>query len=123
MITSTTTCTYDRIQTYDGSVPMNKNEEWNFSTSTCVTQYPDAFFTATQTPVILSGYNFATITTSTDFRIDPKMTGGEIIIIGFLLVFSVLILLQYISMSIAKITTGKKYMAYKSGEVEIKDEH
>jgi hypothetical protein len=111
---------------YLGNEITDKKDIWNFQDSTCVTEYPDNFIPATSSatstamPVKIVGYDFSTITTSTDFKVDPVITGGEIIIIFFLVLFSFFMLLRFLAKSIDRITTNKKYLGYHGGDVEIR---
>jgi len=88
--------------------------------------YPDDFIPATSSatstamPVKIVGYDFSTVTTSTDFKVDPVITGGEIIIIFFLVLFSFIMILRFLAKSIDRITTNKKYLGYHGGDVEIR---
>jgi hypothetical protein len=129
-VQASSTCSFFNARDSMGATPANPNTPWQFASSTCVFTYPQEFFTArattssTSQPVFITGYaQPATTSTSTEFGIYPYLTIGEIILIFFAFLFLFYIITKSVIVSIWQITTGRKYLQYGGGDVEIRHDN
>jgi hypothetical protein len=103
------TCTFANPRLYDGNVPVNPGQQWQYINETCT--YSSGMYAPT-----------TTISSSTSIAVYGSMTAGEILI-GVMTFFLIVIELHKIVIrALDRIQTKKKYINYSSAEVEIKNE-
>jgi hypothetical protein len=129
-VVASSTCNFFNARNADGNPPQNLNQPWQFASSTCVFTYPQEFFAARATTstttqnVFITGYaNPATTSATTSFGIYPYFSAGEIVLVFFALIFTFYIVAKSVISAIWNITTGKKYLQYNGGDVEIRHDN
>jgi len=103
------TCAFSNPQTYDGQLPTTKTESWQFKDETCT--YNSEIYAPT-----------TTIASTTDIQVYGSFTAGEILTIMLMFLLIVIELLKMLFRALDRIGTKKKYIAYASSDVEIRED-
>lgn len=111
----TTNCVYSLPLNYIGDLPTTPEENWNFSSSTCVTISP------TSSPAM--GFNpTTTIATTSDIQLYGFFSAGDVMIIFLLFCIVCIQLFSLLASALMGINIKKKWLAYGGGDVEVKEE-
>jgi len=103
------TCSYGKPIRHDGTPPSNYVEAWNYSSSTCI--YNNEMYAPS-----------TTIASSTNIMLYGSFTAGEVLMALFMFVLIVIELVKMLARALDKVNTKKKFLSYRGGDVEIKDE-
>lgn len=99
-------------ETYLGTAPTSKQDVWQYASTTCT--YTGVFFShEVYSPT-------TTIASSSDLVVFGSFSAGEIMISLLLLVLIVLKIGQFLAQGLRQIRTGKTFLQYNGGDVEIR---
>jgi len=102
-------CTFANPRLFDGNVPTNPGQQWQFINETCT--YSSGMYAPT-----------TTISSSTSIAVYGSMTAGEILMIMMMFVMIVLEMVKLLARALSGIKTKKKFLAYGKGDVEIRED-
>jgi hypothetical protein len=122
MLMQTQNCTFSDPLTAMGSTPSAPNQSFQFSKMLCNGTTTDN--SATSSPISIPQHfqNATTVSTSTDLAFLPYMTAGDVIVVGFLILYTSILSMYAIGKGLGQITRGKKYLQYGGGDVEIRND-
>jgi hypothetical protein len=103
------TCQFEDPRLYDGNIPSNSGQQWQFMKETCT--YSSGMYAPT-----------TSISSSTNIALYGSITAGELLIIVFTFILIVIELTKMLLKALDRIRTKKKFINYSTSEVEIKDE-
>lgn len=105
-------CNFSDPITYNGTPPTSKQDAWQYASTTC--NYTGVFFShEVYAPT-------TTISSSTDIVAVGSFSAGEMMISVLLFVLILLQLGQYLAQALRRVRTGKKFLSYSGGDVEIR---
>lgn len=97
-----------------GMIPTNRNDNFQFASSTCVTRYSTSSV----------GYNPPTdFSSSSEISIYGSISAGEAITIFVLIGIFILITMNSLARALSAIKTKKRFLQYNGGDVEIRDDY
>jgi len=101
------TCTFANPRLYDGSIPVNPGQQWQYINETCV--YNNEMYAPT-----------TTISSSTSIQFYGSFTAGELVVGVLMLIMLLLELAKSIASALSKVNTEREFLSYQKGEVEIR---
>ncbi len=99
--------------------------DFEYSRESCITQY---FVNSSSTQKIPVTFDVATTSTTTissssQFYVDPVFTGGDMVTIYLLLLWSIGALMFMVVATVKNIQTKKTFLGYNGGDVEIRQDN
>lgn len=105
-------CVFSDPLTFDGTIPDDKQDSWNFYKETCT-------YTSSTTGNVYAPPT--EISSSTDILLYGSITAGEVLVILLMFLLIVIELIKMMTRALDRVVTKKKYIGYTNAEVEIKD--
>jgi len=102
-------CEFSTPRLFDGTIPTNPGQQWQFMNETCT--YTNSIYAPT-----------TTIASSTDIQVYASFTAGEVLMALFMFIMIAIELFKMLTRSLDRIKTKRNYMGYTNSEVEIKEE-
>lgn len=105
-----------------GEMPNNNNQSFQFSQMDCEFFGTSTVPVSTSTPTAIPVYfeNVTSLSTSSDVTFAPFFTAGDVVIVAFFILFTTIMAMYAIGKGLARITTGKSYLQYNGGDVEVR---
>jgi hypothetical protein len=101
------TCEFSEPRLYDGGIPTNAGQQWQFYKETCT--YNSSMYAPT-----------TTIASSTDIQLYASFTAGEIFMSLLMFILIVIELVKMLACAFSSINTKKTFLAYSGGDVEVR---
>jgi len=102
------TCQFSDPLLFDGTMPTNPGQQWQFYKETCT--YNGGIYAPT-----------TTIESADDISVYASFTAGEILTALLMFVLIVIELIQMLARALANIKTRKTFIRYTNNEAEISD--
>ena len=101
------TCIFSEPKLFDGSLPTNPGQQWQFNKEECT--YNSSMYA----PATTTG-------TSTDIQLYASFTAGEVLTILMMFILIVIELCKMIARALSAVKTKKTFLGYSNSDVEIR---